>query len=224
MAIFTKEFILHEKYVSKYAKYLDNYDDKMKDKEDDDYEEDEEDDDDDEEDEDDDEEDDDDDDEKSDSNKSKDTKSSSNVRNQSNNNSSSEEKKTHQHLSKEEIRRIMTIATSTLMDFPKLKKCCDYVDLNDKDHINDDGVRESSFGKYYNSSAKAFIELMNGDIYSGYPDFKDKGSEAYEKDAHAFVKAVNEMLESRHIQAKFSIGSDKEDDSISFGVKSTKEK
>ena len=39
MAIFTKEFILHEKYVSKYAKYLDNYDDKMKDKEDDNYEE-----------------------------------------------------------------------------------------------------------------------------------------------------------------------------------------
>ena len=65
---------------------------------------------------------------------------------------------------------------------------------------------------------------MNVDIYSGYPDFKDKGSEAYKKDAHAFVKAVNEMLESRHIQAKFSIGSDKEDDSISFGVKSTKEK
>ena len=96
MAIFTKEFILHEKYVSKYAKYLDNYDDKMKDKEDDDYEADEEDDDDDEE-------DDDDDDEKSDSNKSK-------------------EKKTPQHLSKEEIRRIMTIARSTLMDFPKLKK------------------------------------------------------------------------------------------------------
>ncbi len=202
MAIFTKEFILHEKYVSKYAKYLDDDDDKMEYEEDDNDE---------------------DDDEKSDSDKSKDTKSSNNVKNQSNN-SSSEEKKTPQHLSKEEIRRIMTIATSTLMDFPKLKKCCDYVDLNDKDHINDDGVRESSFGKYYNSSAKAFIELMNGDIYSGYPDFKDKGSEAYEKDAHAFVKAVNEMLESRHIQAKFSIGSDKEDDAISFGVKSTKEK
>ena len=205
MAIFTKEFILHEKYVSKYAKYLDDDDDKMEDEEDDNDEEEE------------------DDDEKSDSDKSKDTKSSNNVKNQSNN-LSSEEKKTPQHLSKEEIRRIMTIATSTLMDFPKLKKCCDYVDLNDKDHINDDGVRESSFGKYYNSSAKAFIELMNGDIYSGYPDFKDKGSEAYEKDAHAFIKAVNETLESRHIQAKFSIGSDKEDDAISFGVKSTKEK
>ena len=35
MAIFTKEFILHEKYVSKYAKYLDDDDDKMEDEEDD---------------------------------------------------------------------------------------------------------------------------------------------------------------------------------------------
>lgn len=207
MAIFTKEFILNEKYVSKYAKYLDDDDD---DKNEDTDDEDNEDDDEEEE------------DEKSNS-KSKNDKSSDSKKNQPSNNSS-EAKKTPQHLSKEEIRRIMTIATSTLMDFPKLKKCCDYVDLNDKDHINDDGERESSFGKYYNSSAKAFIELMNGDIYSGYPDFKDKGSEAYEKDAHAFVKAVNETLESRHIQAKFSIGSEKEDDAISFGVKSTKEK
>ena len=53
MAIFTKEFILHEKYVSKYAKYLDDDDDKMEDEEDDNDEEEE------------------DDDEKSDSNKSK---------------------------------------------------------------------------------------------------------------------------------------------------------
>jgi hypothetical protein len=205
MAIFTKEFILNEKYVSKYAKYLeDDDDDKNEDIDDEDDEDEEE------------------EDEKSDSHKSKNDKSSDSKKNQSNN--SSDEKKTPQHLSKEEIRRIMTIATSTLMDFPKLKKCCDYVDLNDKDHINDDGERESSFGKYYHSSAKAFIELMNGDIYSGYPDFKDKGSEAYEKDAHAFVKAVNEALESRHIQAKFSIGSEKEDDAVSFGVKSTKEK
>ena len=198
MAIFTKEFILNEKYVSKYAKYLDDEDDEDEDEEEED-------------------------DEKSDSNKSKNNKSSDSKINKSSN-SSSEEKKTPQHLSKEEIRRIMTIATSTPMDFPKLKRCCEYVDLNDKDHINDDGERESSFGKYYHGTAKSFIELMNGDIHSGYPDFKDKGSEAYEKDAHAFVKAVNETLESRHIQAKFSIGSEKEDDAISFGVRSTKEK
>ena len=202
MSIFNKKFILNEKYVSKYAQYLDNDDDKD---EDNDYDDDEDDD-----------EEDDDDDKKS---------SSSYSKSESDKNKSKEKKEqATEHLTKEEIRRIMTIATSTLMDFPKLKRCCDYVDLNDKDHINDDGERESSFGKYYNSSAKAFIELMNGDIYSGYPDFKDKGSEAYKKDAHAFVKAVNEMLESRHIQAKFSIGSDKEDDAISFGVKSTKEK
>ena len=45
MAIFTKEFILHEKYVSKYAKYLDDDDDKMEDEEDDNDEEEEDDDD-----------------------------------------------------------------------------------------------------------------------------------------------------------------------------------
>ena len=116
----------------------------------------------------------------------------------------------------------MTIATSTLMDFPKLKRCCDYVDLNDKDHINDDGERESSFGKYYSSSPKAFIELMNGDTYSGYPDFKDHGSESYEKDAHKYVKKVNEILDDRNIKAKFMVGPYREDDAISLGVKSPK--
>lgn len=180
-------------YQSKYAQYLDDDKDNDEDEEDD---------------EDDEEEEDKDKDDKKDSSKSSD-----------NNKKPSEV----QHLSKEEIRRIMTIVTSTLMDYPKLKKCCDYVDLNDKDHINDDGERESSFGKYYNGSAKSYIELINGDVYSGYPDFKEKGNEAFEKDSHAFVKDINELLSSRHIPAKFSIG-EKEDDAVSFGVKSTKEK
>ena len=207
MSIFNKKFILNEKYVSKYAQYLDNDDDKD---EDNDYDDDEDDD----EDDDDDDEEDDDDDKKS---------SSSYSKSESDKNKSKEKKEqATEHLTKEEIRRIMTIATSTLMDFPKLKRCCDYVDLNDKDHINDDGERESSFGKYYSSSPKAFIELMNGDTYSGYPDFKDHGSENYEKDAHNYVKKVNEILDDRNIKAKFMVGPDREDDAISFGVKSTK--
>ena len=201
MSIFNKKFILNEKYVSKYAQYLDDDDGKDEDNDDD---------------EDDDEEDydEDDDDKKS---------SSSDSKSESNNNKNKEKKEqATEHLTKEEIRRIMTIATSTLMDFPKLKRCCDYVDLNDKDHINDDGELESSFGKYYSSSPKAFIELMNGDTYSGYPDFKDHGSENYEKDAHNYVKKVNEILDDRNIKAKFMVGPDREDDAISFGVKSTK--
>ena len=210
MSIFNKKFILNEKYVSKYAQYLDN--DYDKDEDNDDYDKDEDNDDD--EDDDDDDEEDDDDDKKS---------SSSYSKSESDKNKSKEKKEqATEHLTKEEIRRIMTIATSTLMDFPKLKRCCDYVDLNDKDHINDDGERESSFGKYYSSSPKAFIELMNGDTYSGYPDFKDHGSENYEKDAHNYVKKVNEILEDRNIKAKFMVGPDREDDAISFGVKSTK--
>ena len=210
MSIFNKKFILNEKYVSKYAQYLDNDDDK--DEDNDDYDKDEDNDDDDEDEDDDDE--DDDDDKKS---------SSSDSKSEYDKNKSKDKKEqATEHLTKEEIRRIMTIATSTLMDFPKLKRCCDYVDLNDKDHINDDGERESSFGKYYSSSPKAFIELMNGDTYSGYPDFKDHGSENYEKDAHNYVKKVNEILDDRNIKAKFMVGPDREDDAISFGVKSTK--
>lgn len=210
MSIFNKKFILNEKYVSKYAQYLD--DDNDKDEDNDDYDKDE--------DNDDDEEDDDDDDEDDDDDKKS---SSSDSKSESDKNKSKEKKEqATEHLTKEEIRRIMTIATSTLMDFPKLKRCCDYVDLNDKDHINDDGERESSFGKYYSSSPKAFIELMNGDTYSGYPDFKDHGSENYEKDAHNYVKKVNEILDDRNIKAKFMVGPDREDDAISFGVKSTK--
>lgn len=212
MSIFNKKFILNEKYVSKYAQYLDDDDDKDEDNDDD-------------EDEDDDEEDDEEDNKKEKtSSKSNDKKSSSSDSKSESDKNKSEEKKeqTPEHLTKEEIRRIMTIATSTLMDFPKLKRCCDYADLNDKDHINDEGERESSFGKYYSSSPKAFIELMNGDTYSGYPDFKDHGSENYEKDAHNYVKKVNEILEDRNIKAKFMVGPDREDDAISFGVKSTK--
>lgn len=210
MSIFNKKFILNEKYVSKYAQYLD--DDNDKDEDNDDYDKDE--------DNDDDEEDNDDDDEDDDDDKKS---SSSDSKSEYDKNKSKEKKEqATEHLTKEEIRRIMTIATSTLMDFPKLKRCCDYVDLNDKDHINDDGERESSFGKYYSSSPKAFIELMNGDTYSGYPDFKDHGSENYEKDAHNYVKKVNEILDDRNIKAKFMVGPDREDDAISFGVKSTK--
>lgn len=210
MSIFNKKFILNEKYVSKYAQYLDDDDDK--DEDNDDYDKDEDNDDD---------EDDDDDDEEDDDDDKKSSSSDSKSESDKNKNKEKKEQAT-EHLTKEEIRRIMTIATSTLMDFPKLKRCCDYVDLNDKDHINDDGERESSFGKYYSSSPKAFIELMNGDTYSGYPDFKDHGSENYEKDAHKYVKKVNEILDDRNIKAKFMVGPDREDDAISFGVKSTK--
>ena len=42
------------------------------------------------------------------------------------------------------------------------------------------------------------------------------------KDARDYVKKVNEILDDRNIKAKFMVGPDREDDAISFGVKSTK--
>ena len=129
------------------------------------------------------------------------------------------------YLSTEELLKIRNIAVIVLHKYPKLKKCCDYIDLKDKDHINDDGERESELDKYYNSgNPKSFVKLIDGDVFSGYPNFRSGGNEAYEKDAKAFTKEMNETLEDRGIKAKWCIGPDKEDEAISFGVRSTKTK
>ena len=129
------------------------------------------------------------------------------------------------YLSTEELLKIRNIAVIVLHKYPKLKKCCDYIDLKDKDHINDDGERESELDKYYNSgNPKSFVKLIDGDVFSGYPNFRSGGNEAYEKDAKAFTKEMNETLEDRGIKAKWYTGPDKEDEAISFGVRSTKTK
>ena len=129
------------------------------------------------------------------------------------------------YLSTSELLKIRNIAVIVLAKYPKLKKCCDYVDLRDKDHINDDGERESELGKYYHSGdPKSFIKLMDGDVFSGYPDFRSGGNEAYEKDSKAFTKEMNEMLEDKGIKAKWGTGPEKDDEAISFGVRSTKTK
>lgn len=131
-------------------------------------------------------------------------------------------KEAEHHLSKMEIRRIVTMIMSKLQEYPKLKKCCDYIDLSDKDHYNDDGDRVSSFDDYYDDKPGAFIKLVDGDVFSGYPNFKNGGNEDYEKDEKSFVKDMNDFLESRKIKAKLMVGKDREEEAISFGVKSLK--
>lgn len=129
----------------------------------------------------------------------------------------------YNHLTKEEIRRAVSIVMTELKDFPKLKKCCDFVDLSDKEEINDDGEHESSFDKYYHSSPYSFIEIINGDTLSGYPDSRND-SEAFENDSRKFVKAVNDEFETKNIHAKFLTNPNRDDDVVSFGIKSTKGK
>ena len=187
---------LEEAYVSKYAKYLNDEED------DDDYDDDE----------------DDDEDEKSSSSK-KDTKDKKH----------DEEKKeassTPVFLSTEDINKARNVVAIILNKYAKLKKCCDYIDIRDKDHINDDGERESELGRYYHSGdPKSFIALIDGDVFSGYPNFRSGGNESFEKDSKAFCKEVNEMLEDKGIKAKFCSGPGKEDEAVSFGLRSLKTK
>ena len=125
----------------------------------------------------------------------------------------------------ESILTVINIAVIILSKYPKLKRCCDYIDLKDRDQINDDGERESELGKYYHSgNPRSFIKLMDGDVFSGYPDFRSGGNEAYEKDSKAFTKEMNEILEDKGIKAKWGTGTEKDDEAISFGVRSTKTK
>lgn len=187
---------LEEAYKSKYASYLEEDDDDYEDEDDEEE-----------------------DDSKSDLSKSKDS---------SDKKKELEKKDTSPiptYLSTSELMKIRNIAVIVISKYPKLKKCCDYVDLKDKDHINDDGKRESELGKYYHSGdRKSFIKLIDGDVFSGYPDFRSGGNEAYEKDSKAFTKEMNEMLEDKGIKAKWCTGPDKDDEAISFGVRSTKTK
>ena len=193
---------LEEAYVSKYAKYLDDDDDDDNEEDDDEEE-----------------------------STSKFNSKKSEVKNTSSKDIEKRDDKKKDvptipsYLSTEELLKIRNIAVIVLHKYPKLKKCCDYIDLKDKDHINDDGERESELDKYYNSgSPKSFVKLIDGDVFSGYPNFRSGGNEAYEKDAKAFTKEMNETLEDRGIKAKWCTGPDKEDEAISFGVRSTKTK
>lgn len=208
MAIFNELLAeyLEEAYVSKYAKYLEDDDD------DEDWEDDE------------------DDEEEEDDKKSstKSSKGSSDKKSTSDKDKKPEQKEipsSPTYLSTTDISKIRNIAIIVLSKYPKLKKCCDYVDLRDKDHINDDGERESELGKYYhNGDPKSFIKIMDGDVFSGYPDFRNGGNEAYEKDSKAFCKEMNEMFEDRGIKAKWCEGPNRDDEAISFGARSTKMK
>jgi len=216
MAIFDLKF-LQEKYVSKYAKYLDDDDDKdQTDDEDDDENEDEE----------------DEKEEKVEEKKSSAIYSQKNMKaatekKQQQTDSSKEEKKEDDdmHLNRDEIRKCLDAIKVVLPQFENLKKCCDYIDLADKDKINDEGQRVSSYDNYYADKPNAFLQLLDGEVWGGYPKFRDGGNEDFEDDSNAFVKQVNELLVKHKIPAKFKVGPDKQsDESISYGVKSTKEK
>lgn len=127
------------------------------------------------------------------------------------------------HLSKEEITKALDIIKVYLSNHQKLKKCCDYIDLSDKDKINDNGDHVSSYDNYYAGKSNAFLQLVDGEVWDGYPDFKEGGDEQYDKDVSKLVKDINEKLKDQKLPVKFVKGSIDNNETISFGIKSTKE-
>lgn len=129
---------------------------------------------------------------------------------------SSEPRNPSKHVSNSNLKRISLIAKATLSEFPKLKRCCDFINIDDKDDYDDDGKKASAYDFYMQKKPTSYIQLLDGDIFSGYPNKDD--SDDYEEDKKAFIKRVNEKLENEKINAKFT-SSGGDEDSVSFGVK-----
>lgn len=124
------------------------------------------------------------------------------------------------HLNNNEIRRCRDIIKSCINKFPKIKKCCDYIDLYDTEEFDDDGKRSSVLSRYQTKKGSSYLRLVDGDVYSGYPDFKEEGSEEYRDDINDLKEEVDERFKSLNIPAEFVVKF--EDDSINFGIVSNK--
>ena len=104
---------------------------------------------------------------------------------------------------------------------PKLRAVADYV-INNLDTCR--FLTAIELAEAINVSYSTVIRLAKKLGFSGYPDFRNGGNANYEIDEKAFVKDMNEFLKQRNISAKFMVGKDRDDEAISFGVKSTKKK
>ena len=124
------------------------------------------------------------------------------------------------HLSNSEIRRCRDIIKSCINKYPRIKKCCDYIDLYDNEEFDDEGERSSALDRYKSRKGSSYLRLVEGDVYSGYPDFKEEGSEVFHDDVSDLKEDVNEKFKSFNIPAEFMVKLDY--DAINFGIISKK--
>ena len=124
------------------------------------------------------------------------------------------------HLSNTEIRRARDIIKSTISKYPRIKKCCDYIDLYDTEEFDDDGNRSSALERYKKRKGSAYFRLVEGDVFSGYPNFRGEGSEDFADDVEDLKKDINEKFKQLNFPAEFVVKND--DEAINFGVVSKK--
>ena len=92
--------------------------------------------------------------------------------------------------------------------------------MYDTEEFDDDGKRSSALSRYQSKKGSSYLRLVDGDVYSGYPDFKEEGSEEYRDDINDLKEEVDERFKSLNIPAEFVVKF--EDDSINFGIISKK--
>ena len=126
------------------------------------------------------------------------------------------------YFNRTEIYRIINIIKKEVSKFPKLAKCCEYVELEEKDDYDDDARRVSPMDRYFAGGPGKYLKVIEGDVWPGYPDFNSNGSNDYENDRHDLIKSVNKSFKEKNIPAIFTYGSTSSDESISLGIKSIK--
>lgn len=126
------------------------------------------------------------------------------------------------HLTRSDVHRMVGIIKSNLSKYDKLKKCCEFIDVNSNDKFDDNGNYKSAYDIYKDDrKSDSYFKVIEGDVWSGYPNFNNNGADEYAKDKRDFIKDVNKEFNSKGIGALFtSKGGDGA--SISFGLKSMK--
>ena len=132
-------------------------------------------------------------------------------------------KKATQHLTNSEIRRAREVIQSIINKYPKIKKSANQIDLYDNEgDMDDNGEFSSPIQRYKKKRPSSYIKLIDGDLLSGYPDFKSGSSEEYSDDLEEMKKAINDKLKSLSIPAVFVVGNEGDEEDISYGIRSIK--
>lgn len=128
--------------------------------------------------------------------------------------------KEYHHLNMNEIKQCIQIAKESLKEFPKLKKCCSFINLNEKDDED-----KTPLQYYFESSGSSKLVIIDGDLWDGYPNLRADGVwEIYQEDENKFLKSAQEKIDQKSIKAEIFPTGLADWDGVEFAIKSLKEK
>lgn len=128
------------------------------------------------------------------------------------------------YLTRSEVHSIIGVIKGCVSKYPKLAKCCEFININDNDKYDADGNYASAYDLYKDGKANSYFRVIEGDVWDGYPDFNGDGADTFANDKREFIKDVNKEFNTKGIKAFFTSKNEGGSGTISFGLKSLKYK